>query len=167
MPTNSDRMTARRLTTAAIAFAAGFGLHGIDHLRRGMAASPAAVMIGGTVQGVFVAVAVLLVLRHRARAPQAAIVVGFGSAALFVYAHLLPIFLPAYQDSFISGPRIDVTWFSWLTAVAEIGTGLLFGYAGLQSLRVRSRCGHRDSADAPPIRSYSDPPERLTGDTQR
>jgi hypothetical protein len=43
----------------------------------------------------------------------------------------------AYQDSFISGPRINVTWFSWLTAVAEIGFGLLFGYAGLRSPQSR------------------------------
>jgi hypothetical protein len=134
MPSDSEAVMARRLTATAIAFALGFGLHGIDHLRRGMAASPAAVMIGGMVQGLFVVVAVLLVLRHRPRAAEAAVVVGFGSAALFVYAHLLPTFLPAFQDSFTSGPRINVTWYSWLTAVAEIGTGLLFGYTGLQSL---------------------------------
>jgi hypothetical protein len=59
--------------------------------------------------------------------------VGFGSAALFVYAHILPTFLPAFQDSFVSGPRVNVTWFSWVTAVAEIGTALVFGYAGLRS----------------------------------
>ena len=75
-------------------------------------------------------------------------VVGFGSAALFVYAHLLPTFLPAFQDSFTSGPRINVTWFSWLTAVAEIGTGLLFGYAGLQSLSFHSQSSQREWDDA-------------------
>lgn len=143
-----DGIPARRLTTAAIAFAAGFGVHGIDHLRRGMAASPTAVMIGGAIQGMFVVVAVLLALRDRPRAPEAAIFVGFGSAALFVYAHILPSLLPAYQDSFVSGPRMNVTWFSWLTAVAEIGTGLIFGYVGLQSLRCRSKASHQQSADA-------------------
>ena len=132
---------ARRLTIAAMAFAAGFGVHGLDHLRRGMAASPTAVMIGGMVQGVFVVVAVLLVLRHDRRAPEFAIFVGFGSATLFGYAHILPTFLPAYQDSFVTGPRINVTWFSWFSAVAEIGTALVFGYMGLQSLRVRSKAG--------------------------
>jgi hypothetical protein len=81
---------------------------------------------------------VVLVLRHHRRAPEVAVAVGFGSAALFVYAHLLPTFLPAYQDSFGSGPRINVTWFSWLTAVAEIGTALVFGYTGLRSVRGRS-----------------------------
>ena len=132
---------ARRMTIAAMAFAAGFGVHGLDHLRRGMAASPTAVMIGGMVQGVFVVVAVLLVLRHDRRAPEFAIFVGFGSATLFGYAHILPTFLPAYQDSFVTGPRINVTWFSWFSAVAEIGTALVFGYMGLQSLRVRSKAG--------------------------
>ena len=86
-------------------------------------------------QGVFVVVAVLLVLRHHRRAPEAAVAVGFASAALFVYAHLSPTFLPEFQDSFITGPRINVTWFSWLTAVAEIGTAVIFGFAGLRSLR--------------------------------
>jgi hypothetical protein len=131
----------RRLTIAAIAFAVGFGVHGLDHQRRGMAASPTAVVIGGMVQGVFVVVAVLLVLRHHRRAPEFAVFVGFGSAALFVYAHMLPTFLPALQDSFVTGPRINVTWFSWVSAVAEIGTGLVFGYVGMQSLRARSNAG--------------------------
>ncbi len=37
---------------------------------------------------------------RRRWAPGAAIVVGFGSAILFTYAHLLPTFWPGYQDSF-------------------------------------------------------------------
>jgi len=136
----------RSMTIAMIAFAAAFTLHGIDHLRRGMAASPPSVMVGGMLQGVFVAVAVVLVVRHHRLASQAAVVVGFGSAALFTYAHLLPTFLPGYQDSFTSGPRINVTWFSWVTAVAEIGTGLILGYVGLHARRpalAPSAAGHR------------------------
>ena len=74
-------------------------------------------MVGGTIQGLFVVVAVVMALTHRRWAPEAAIVVGFGSAIVFTYAHLLPSFWPAYQDSFVSGPHINVTWFSWLSAV--------------------------------------------------
>jgi hypothetical protein len=130
------QMTAHRsMTVAMIAFAAAFTLHGIDHLRRGMAASPPSIMIGGMLQGLFVVVALVLVLRQHRLASQAATVVGFGSALLFTYAHLLPTFLPGYQDSFTSGPRINVTWFSWLTAVGEIGTGLILGYVGLRARR--------------------------------
>lgn len=135
-----------RLTVPTIAFAAAFGLHGIDHFRRGMSASPMAVMIGGMLQGVFVIAAVVLVLRQHPRAPEAAIAVGFGSAALFSYAHLLPTFLPSLQDSFTSGPRINVTWFSWLTAVAEIGAGLVLGYVGLRVRRARSETASVNAA---------------------
>jgi len=136
MSNDSDPLTARRtLGVAVIVFATAFGLHGIDHLRRGMAASPQSIMVGGMIQGVFVVMAVMLVLRHHRWASEAAMAVGFGSAVLFVYAHLLPTFLPGYQDSFTSGPRINVTGFSWLTAVAEIGTGLVLGYVGLRTRR--------------------------------
>lgn len=87
-------------------------------------------MVGGMIQGLFVVLAVAMAIAGRDRAPQLAMAVGFGSAILFIYAHLLPSFFPAYQDSFVSGPRINVTWFSWVSAVAEIGTGIVFGIAG-------------------------------------
>jgi hypothetical protein len=139
MSNDSSRVTVNRpMIVATIAFAAAFGLHGVDHLRRGMAASPMAVMIGGMIQGLFVVAVVLLVVRHHPRAADSAVVMGFGSAALFVYAHLLPTFLPSLQDSFTSGPRINVTWFSWLTAVGEIGTGLILGCIGLRYRRRRA-----------------------------
>jgi uncharacterized PurR-regulated membrane protein YhhQ (DUF165 family) len=93
-------------------------------------------MVGGMIQGLFVATAVVMALTGRRRAAEAAIAVGFGSAILFTYAHLLPSYLPAYQDSFVSGPRINVTWFSWVSAVAEIGSGIVFAIAGI---RARSR----------------------------
>lgn len=125
----------RYLRWAAIFFAVGWGVHVIDHLRRGMSASPHAIMVGGMIQGVFVVTAVWLGLAGRNRAPDWAMVVGLGSAVLFTYAHLLPSYFPAFQDSFVSGPRINVTWFSWVSAVAEIGTGLVFAVAGLQARR--------------------------------
>ena len=110
MSSDSDPLTARRSpAVAVVVFVAAFGLHGIDHLRRGMAASPPAIMVGGMIQGIFAVVAVVLILRHHRWASEAAIAVGFGSAVLFVYAHLLPAFLPSFQDTSISGPRINVT----------------------------------------------------------
>jgi len=93
-------------------------------------------MVGGNIQGVFVVASVVMAVTRRRRAPEAAILVGFGSALLFTYAHLLPSFFPAYQDSFVSGPRINVTWFSWLSAVAEIGTGIVFAIVGARTRRV-------------------------------
>src|ERR1700684_3274269 len=128
----------RYLRWAAMAFAIGWGVHVLDHLRRGMSASPHAIMVGGMIQGSFVVAAIAMALSGRPQrrwAPEAAILVGFGSAILFTYAHLLPTFLPGYQDSFVSGPRINVTWFSWLSAITEIGTGIVFAIAGLRARR--------------------------------
>lgn len=127
---------SRSLRWAAMPFGIGWGVHVIDHLRRGMSSAPHAIMVGGTIQGVFVVVAIALALTRRPQAPEAAIIVGFGSAVLFSYAHLLPSFWPAYQDSFVSGPRINVTWFSWFSAVAEIGTGLAFAVVGARARRI-------------------------------
>jgi hypothetical protein len=95
-------------------------------------------MVGGAIQGLCVAAAVVMALTGRRLAAQAAIAVGFGSAILFTYAHLLPSYLPAFQDSFVSGPRINVTWFSWVSAVAEIGTGTRFAIAGIRASGVGS-----------------------------
>ncbi|AIY46772.2 uncharacterized protein RMCFA_5598 [Mycolicibacterium fortuitum subsp. acetamidolyticum] len=116
-------------------FLLGWGLHVIDHLLRGMTASPMFVMAGGMIQGVIVIVAITMALRAQSRAPDLAILTGVGSAVVFTYAHLLPNFWPNFQDSYLTGPRINVTWFSWVTALSEIGTGLLFAYAGLRAKR--------------------------------
>jgi hypothetical protein len=138
----------RFLLWAGVAFAVGVAVHGSDHLRRGMMTSPISIMAGGGVQTLLVAVAVVMVLTHQARAPQAAIVVGFGSAAVFSYAHLLPTFWPGYQDSFISLPHTNVTWFSWLSAVAEIGAGVVFGVAGIRATRAPLSRRHPGSSGA-------------------
>jgi hypothetical protein len=106
-----------------------------------MASSPHAIMVGGMIQGLFVVVAILLAVTGRRRAAEAAIVVGLASAILFTYAHLLPSYFPAYQDSFVSGPRINVTWFSWVSAAAEIGTGIVFAIAGIRARRQLSGVG--------------------------
>ncbi|AKK28463.1 hypothetical protein [Mycobacterium sp. EPa45] len=124
------------LRASAWAFLFGWGIHVVDHLRRGMAASPTFIMAGGTVQGLIVVVAITLALRGHPRAPALAIFAGVASALVFTYAHLLPSLWPSYQDSYITGPRINVTWFSWVTALAEIGTGLLFAYAGFRARTV-------------------------------
>ena len=120
------------LRLAAIAFAIGFSIHALDHARRGLSSVPSHVIVIGTIQGLFAVIAVWMALSGRTRAPVAAILVGFGSALLFTNGHLLPI----SPDSYVSAPDHNVTWFSWVTAFSEIGTGVLFGIAG-----VRARLG--------------------------
>ena len=119
----------RFLHAAAIAFAIGFSVHAFDHARRGLTSAPTRVIVLGTLQGICAVVAVWMVLSGRGRAPMAAILVGFGSALLFTNGHLLPI----SPDSYVSDAHPSVTWFSWVTAFAEITTGVVFGIAGLRS----------------------------------
>lgn len=127
----------RQLRWTAIALAIGFALHAVDHVRRGMAAATMLVMIGGAAEAVSIAIAVIMVLSRQKWAAQAAIVVGFGSALASTYGHLLPTFLPGFQDSFISLPHIGVTWFSWVSLAAAMGAGVLFGFAGIRVVRNR------------------------------
>src|SRR5438094_783390 len=48
--------------------------------------------------------------------------------------HVLPGFW-TLSDSFVSEPHTHVNWFSWVTAVLEIITGIVFGTAGARALR--------------------------------
>ena len=130
-----DRTDERRggsdgfLRLAAIAFAIGFSVHAFDHARRGLASAPTRVIVIGTIQGILAVVAIWMVLRGRDGGPMAAVLVGFGSALLFTNGHLLPI----SPDSYVSEAHPSVTWFSWVTAFSEIGTGIVFGVAGLRA----------------------------------
>lgn len=127
----------RFLRVCAWAFLFGWGLHGIDHMLRGMSASPMFVMFVGIVQGLIVVIALAMAFRGADRAPVAALVAGVSTTVVFTFAHLLPNFWPRFQDSFVSGPRTNVTWFSWVSALLDIGTGLLFAFAGMRAVKAR------------------------------
>jgi hypothetical protein len=132
----------RRFSWATVGFAAALGLHAADHLRRGMNVVPHAVMVAGTAQIVAAVITVALVLAGNRWAPYAAVAIGFASAVGFTAAHLLPTW-GAFSDSFINAaPAARVTWFSWVTAVVEIGADLLFAVIGLAVLTLR-RPGRR------------------------
>ncbi|GAB3668556.1 hypothetical protein GCM10027589_35090 [Actinocorallia lasiicapitis] len=114
------------------------GVHGVDHMfLRGMDASPLPVIIGGNVQALGVLIAMIMALGHRRREAEAVAVAGFGSAALFLYAHVMPTVWHDFSDSFVSAPHTHVSWYSWVTAVAEIGAGLVAGVAGVRASRER------------------------------
>lgn len=128
-------MDDRILRSTGAFFLAAVLVHGLDHLRRGIDVMTTQVLVGGTVQFVLALVAVTLVLRHHRLAPGAAIAVGFGSAVLFVTAHLLPDW-GAFSDAYVGSPAAPgVTAFSWLTALLEIGADVAFGWAGVVVLR--------------------------------
>lgn len=131
----------RQLHLAAAAFIIAVAIHGADHAFRGPDVLTSAVRLGGAIQFVSGVLAVVLVFRRHRWAPAAAALVGFGSALLFVNAHLLPTW-SALSDSYLT-PVADagVSWFSWITAVLEISADLLFGWIGFRALMGNSRFG--------------------------
>src|SRR5262245_46197420 len=131
------------LRWSAVAAAVGFGTHAIDHVRRGMSAATMLVMLGGGAEAVAIVIAVVMVLARRRWAARAAIVVGFGTALASTYGHVMLTDFPVFHDSVVSPPHIGVTWYSWVSLAAAIGTGLLFGCAGVRALRAKSPDYHR------------------------
>lgn len=129
----------RALRFAALAFALGFGIHGVDHAIRGFKPVPVAVIVGGNVQTVLVIVTVALVYLGHRLAPAAAIFTGLVSALGFSAAHLLPTWGGGYfSDSFVTPvANSGVSWFSWVTVFTEIGTALIFVYVGYRTLQAR------------------------------
>lgn len=126
------------LRFSAIAFVVAVAIHDADHAYRGLEVQSDAVQAAGTVQAVAGLLAVGLVFLRHPRAAIAALLVGFGSALGFSAAHLLPSW-GAFSDSYVTpAAGAGVTWFSWLTAVLEIGADLVFGWAGLQAWRARA-----------------------------
>ncbi len=124
----------RLLRYSAVAFIVAVAIHGADHAHRGAGVLTPQVRWGGLIQLVLGALAVGLVMRRHRWAAIAAMVVGFASALLFSSAHLLPTW-GAFSDSYLTpAAGAGVSWFSWITAVLEVGGDLLFGWAGLNVL---------------------------------
>ena len=136
----------RSLRYAAFGYAIGMVVHGSDHAFRGLtgdnhhAAWPGSVQIVmATLTLAISALILALVLSGHRHAPVAAIVIGFGSAAVFLLIHTLPAW--GFNDSFVSpesGAR--VTAFSWVTAAMGIAAALWLGLVGV---RARRQCTAR------------------------
>ena len=121
----------RLLRLAGIAYAVGFTIHTLDHLRRGSDSITETLYVAGYLSSlVSIAVIVLVLTRHRL-APIAAVAVGFTQAAAFVAAHFLPEW-SALSDSFVEGGAAAI---SIVAGLAEIAGALLLGFAGLHWLR--------------------------------
>lgn len=130
----------RFLVYSALGYAIGMVVHGVDHAIRGVTGDDAQAAWPGTVQVVAAiltlavsAGALALVFRGHRLAPVAAVLIGFGSATVFVLVHLLPRWI-ALSDSFVAAQAgARVTTYSWATAALEIATALVFGVAGVRA----------------------------------
>ncbi|MBF6333870.1 hypothetical protein IU452_35805 [Nocardia transvalensis] len=124
------------LQSVAVVFAVALAVHGADHLRRGMNTISMLVMTLGAIQAVLAIATIVLIFVHHRWAPQAAIAVGFASAAGFIVVHLLPDWFGPLSDSFINPPAsARVTGFSWFAAIFEIVADLAIGIAALRARR--------------------------------
>lgn len=128
-------MRDKVLAWTAAGFGAAFLLHGADHLRRGLDASPASVAAIGAVQAVAIGIAVVMAWTARRGAPLAAMGVGTVSILLVVFGHLVP----GGTDSFATPPATNVTALSWASAVLEIAAAATFAVAGLLVARREAR----------------------------
>lgn len=133
---------SRLLTYAAVGYAVGMVVHGLDHAMRGFttddhhAAWPGWLQIVMAVLTLVVsALALALVISGQRYAPVAAIIIGFGSFAVFLTIHVLPRW-GILSDSFMTAESgAMVTTYSWATAVLEMATALAFGIAGVRALK--------------------------------
>ena len=131
-----DADTMLRLAT--LVFVVALFVHGSDHVRRGIDASPMPVMVLGTVQTVMAVVTVALVIAQSRWAPIVAVAVGFQSAIGFVIVHVLPSWFGPFSDSLVHAPPdAHVLGFSWFAAIFEIVADVLLGIAGMGVLAAR------------------------------
>jgi len=123
-----------QLRWVAVVFAIAVGVHGVDHVRRGIGVMTTEVTVAGTLQFVLAAVTVALVFRSHPLAPHFAIAVGFASAVGFAAAHLVPHW-SSFSDTY-TGTHVapHVTAFSWVTAIFEISADVALGVIGLRTL---------------------------------
>ncbi len=135
----------QRLFAAGIVFAAGSGVHVIDHLRRGQGSvSNILYTLGNVGLVIQVITVVLIVTRHRL-APIVSTAAGFSLAFAFTAVHWLP------HWSSISDPvwRIrSATWFSYIASSAEIIGALAIGVAGLAAYRAPLTRPRPDTSEA-------------------
>ena len=143
--------TGRFLKYAAFCYAVGMIVHGSDHLLRGLTGDDRQASWPGAVQIVMAALtvgvsalAIAVALSDCRHAAVASMIIGFGSAAVFLAIHVLPSWA-SFTDSFVSAEAgARVSDYSWITASFGISAAFVLGLAGADSFLVarsrRSRC---------------------------
>jgi predicted Na+-dependent transporter len=110
-----------RLRTAALLYGAAIAIHVVDHLRRGVSASPRSVLVAGAVSFVFQALAIAAVLARHRLAAVLALAVALPDAIGVVLVHLVP----GGTDALVGAHAAPgATAFSVVTAALEVATGL-------------------------------------------
>jgi hypothetical protein len=123
---------SRALRLTAILYAAGYLMHSVDHVGRGLDLTPVATFWAGTVGLLPAGFAVWLVYTdHRFAAPYAVLT----GALTAVFATLIHV--PPRWSTFSEPFRTGVGLVDWLTLAAMVGGAVAFAAAGLVALRRR------------------------------
>jgi hypothetical protein len=123
----------RALRWAAGVYALGLALHTFDHLRRGLDASPTAVLWAGNLSTLLGVAAIVLVFAGHRWAPAFAAITGIPVAIGVAAVHLLPPW-GALSESFVDGGN-GINAMSWIVVTIEIAGAFAMGVAGLLALR--------------------------------
>lgn len=121
----------RSLGVAALLYGGAFVVHNADHARRGIEATPEALVWAGT--GIAMLTAVILTM-IAVRHPQASLFAAAGGATIAVgvtLSHMLPKWGPLSDP--LPGGRVDA--FTWFAVIGEIAGAIVLALAGLRALR--------------------------------
>jgi hypothetical protein len=131
-----DRTELRRATAV---FALGFVIHNADHARRGVAASPEAVVWAGTAVAMLTAVILTVVVLNHHKTPLF-VAAASGAIAFGVsLSHLLPKW--GVLSDPLPGGAVD--GFTWFAVMCEIVGALVLCAASVRALRREGRTAQR------------------------
>lgn len=123
-----DRLTLRAAGGFLIA---GFGVHNLDHARRGLSVVDEGIVWAGTFLMVGTAVVLTLVFTGHDRAPLAATMIGPAIAVGVSASHLPPEWGPLSDPLLVAG----ASPVSLIAAGIEVAAGAVFGLVGWRILR--------------------------------
>jgi hypothetical protein len=126
---------SRILVWTSAALLGAVALHGIDHAlqERGVGALSTEVFVGGLVNATLALVIAVLALRDDQRAPLAAAAAGAYLVIGVSAAHFAPHW-SAFSDPYAD---LDLGFFSWAAAVAEVVAAAVLAAVGLYVARQR------------------------------
>jgi hypothetical protein len=122
----SGESVHKALRVTAYLYFAGYAIHSVDHLARGIDKTPSAVRLAGLAAFAASIVVVALVVRRHRSAASLAIVAGFGTALGVAAVHVPPEW-GAFSQPF----RDNVTALDWASVAVNVITALAFGIAGV------------------------------------
>lgn len=124
MDTSTEPHMLMRATT--LAYLAAFVFHNADHARRGVDATPEAVVWAGTLVAMLTAVVATLVFTRHQLASRVAAICGLAIAVGVSFAHLIPI------ESALTDPLTadGINAVSWIAVLAEIILALTLAFVG-------------------------------------